>query len=276
MKRILFFYIVAFFASMTLVFGQSAGVGASISPSSIPVGGTAVMTIEAGVVPGTGTYGPGDLILTISVPNTFYTATTAPTGGSYTWAFDGVNTWTGTLNATISGTETISLNLTGVAVTTAGAQASSINISPQFVLDEDGTGDNSAAPTALVTASIPTMSCTTNTLNPSSYIANGSSQTGTYNVGVSNLVAGASYNFTISGSNFSGTTTIVATAGETTVSVPVTYNGGGIVGTQPVTITGTITSSGAPLGTPNTCNTTATITAPINTCKAGTVAPSVF
>ncbi|MER0438264.1 hypothetical protein [Emticicia sp. W12TSBA100-4] len=261
---------------------QDATVGASFAQGSITVGGTTNLNIKTGNASGNGSFAPGDIVLQICVPTQFYTfaSTTVPPagtdGGSYNWTYAN-GCWQGTNNTTINPLQiqNITVPVIGVAITTAGAQTTQLNVLPQGATDEI-TSNNSAAPSLQVTAAIPTMSCNTNTLSPNTYTINGSSQTGTYKVGVANLVGGANYSFEISGSNFSGKLpSYVATGSENTVDVPVTYNGGGAVGSQQVTVTGTIVSSGSPLGTPNTCNLNATLTAPVITCNAGSVAPTV-
>jgi hypothetical protein len=75
----------------------------------------------------------------------------------------------------------------------------------------------------------------------SSFIANGTSQTGTLVIPLSNVSAGSA-TFTASGNGFTGTLTTVLQDSQRFVAIPVVYNGSGAIGTHPVSVTSTQTS----------------------------------
>jgi hypothetical protein len=72
----------------------------------------------------------------------------------------------------------------------------------------------------------------------SSFIANGTSQNGTLVIPLSNVSAGSA-TFTASGNGFTGTLTTVLQDSQRFVAIPVVYDGSGVIGTHPVTITST-------------------------------------
>jgi hypothetical protein len=75
----------------------------------------------------------------------------------------------------------------------------------------------------------------------SNFIANGTTQTGTLVIPLSNVSAGSA-TFTASGNGFTGTLTTVLQDSQRFVAISVVYNGTGAIGTHPVSVTSTQTS----------------------------------
>jgi hypothetical protein len=96
------------------------------------------------------------------------------------------------------------------------------------------------------------------------FIADGSSHSGTIVVPISGTTAGSA-NFTVSGTGFTGTLTTTLTAGQTSVTIPITFDGTGSAGSRTLTVT-------SPMGG-GTCTKSVTITG--NTAPVITSAASV-
>lgn len=224
----------------------------------------------------------------------------APTSINGTWEIaslkasqGGLDYWAYSNSATVTiSAAQIGRTITLFSLTSSGTCAGgSFNINPSnnttiagfdyssYIDNSGGTPANTGVRspnTALCTALTPTLSCSTSTLSPSTYTI-GTPSSGTYTVGVQNLVANTIYTFTESTSaNIAtnpGTFSYTATGAETTVAVPISYDGAGSAGTQTVTITLTATSGTAAAAL--TCPVTAQINPAAVICNAGSFAPSV-
>lgn len=283
MKQIIIL-LITLFASTSMVFAQTTGdvsIGATLDKTTIPVGGTATMSTTISNA-GFSSIPVGALQVSVSFPITYYqpNGSTPPTGTNasfFTWTFMAPDTWVGENNTAIGVGQSVIANfpVTGVAVTpSAQTTGFSVGATPTTSWSDINPVNNNTSISLSVTAPVASLSCTTNAIAPTTYTKNGTSQTGTYTVGVTGLTNGTSYTFTVSGSGFTGSKTIVATGTETSVVINTTYDGNsGTVGSSnAVTVTGATMGSGAT----TSCNTTATIIASTPTCQAGTVAPSVF
>jgi hypothetical protein len=95
------------------------------------------------------------------------------------------------------------------------------------------------------------------------FIANGTTgQSGTLTVPITGATAGsATFNVSSVATGFTGTFSTILTAGQTSVAIPVTFNGSGIPGNRTISVTSAQTSS--------TCSKVFTV----GGCTAGTTAP---
>lgn len=123
-----------------------------------------------------------------------------------------------------------------------------------------------------VTATTPALNCTSTALSTSAFTSNGTTQSTTLTVGVSNATAGsATFAIASSGNDFTPTTfTTTLTAGQTTVAIPLTFDGTSSVTSETVSVSTSGYASG-------TCTAVATITSGTSstTATAGTTVANV-
>lgn len=101
-------------------------------------------------------------------------------------------------------------------------------------IDDDGDGLVDSEDSDCTPASF-TFNCGTATTT-GSFIANGTSQSGTLTVPMTGTTAGL-VTLTVSGNGFSGSYTTHVTAGQTSVTFPITYDGSGTGGSPSLTVT---------------------------------------
>ena len=98
----------------------------------------------------------------------------------------------------------------------------------------------------------PAINCSTTSLSPSTFVNNGSAQSTTLTVGLSNALAG-SVTFAITSSDFTPQTyTTTVTDGQTTVAIPLTFDGTASLTSETITVSATSYGTGI-------CSTVATI-----------------
>lgn len=255
MKRIILF-LITLFVSTSMVHAQTPGdisIGAAPSVTSIPVGGTAIISTTMSNT-GFDTIPVGALQVSVSFPIGYYKpdASNPPTGTNasfFTWTFLAPDTWTGENNTAIAAGQSVYADfpVTGVAITPSDQQTNlSIGATPSTSWSDNNPTNNNT----LIAIGVIAPTCTTPaapTMSASTTIKSGS-------------------NTSISASCVSPAT-MAWTAGTT-----------GSISPLPVSPTATTTySATCTSGTcvSNAASTTVTVTiAPV--CQAGTVAPSVF
>lgn len=187
---------------------------------------TGTFAFNCGTAAATGTFyanGVGGQVGTLTVP------ITSATAGSVTINVSG-NGFSGTAAVALAtGQTSVSVPLTYDGSGTAGNKTLTVT-------STQGTG--TCAPSVVVKAQVATFTfncgaaSATGTFNANSIAG----QTGTLTVPLSNATAGAA-TFSVSGNGFTGTLVTTLTAGQTSVAVPITYNGSGSAGAHLVSVT---------------------------------------
>lgn len=226
MKRLILSFCILF-AGISSVLAQDASIASgSFDPAgTINVGQSSTLTIGAGAA--SGSYAAGELVITISVPEQFYSAANPPQGSSsYSWSKSG-NTWTGTNTSTVSSLEAITLIVTGVAPTTQGAMGTSVNIFPQGV--NDSPGNNSVTATLAVAQGAPLI---INVTPPTNNVTTGTAVTltasgctgGTYSWSPAGGTVGGvgSNTYTVAAQNGTNTYTATCSVGQEQGSATIT------------------------------------------------------
>ncbi len=169
------------------------------------------------------------------------------------------NGFTGSVTQTLSlGTNTIVIPITYDGTGTGGTKLLPITGTNAVGTCEAGVDVLLSPP-----ASSFAFTCGSAVVN-GSFIGDNSLQSGSVTIPLTGVVAGTT-NFTVTGTGFSGgLTNVVLTAGQTSITIPVEYNGEGPVGVYPITIN-------SPNATAS-CMTNVTVT---GTCVAGTTAPTL-
>ena len=156
---------------------------------------------------------------------------TSATAGTATLNVTGAG-FTGTVTTNVAAGQTaITIPITYDGTGTAGARTLTIT-------SLQGTG--TCTPSVIVDPLLSTFAfnCATAS-NTGTYIANNTAgQTGTITIPLSNATLGQA-SFTVSGNGFSGSYTTTLTAGQPSVTFPISYNGSGVAGNHFVTINST-------------------------------------
>ncbi len=153
-----------------------------------------------------------------------------------------VNATAGVATITVTGT-----GFTGSASVTLTANQATVTIPITY----DGTGAagnrtlaitspqgaSSCTPQVTVTGAVAsfTFSCGSPVVT-GTFVNNGSPQNGTIQIALTGTTLGSA-TFNVTGTDFSGTLTTSLTAGQTSVTIPITYDGTGLSGSQTLTIT---------------------------------------
>jgi uncharacterized repeat protein (TIGR01451 family) len=156
---------------------------------------------------------------------------TGATAGSATFTVAGTG-FTGTLTTTLTaGQVSVSVPITYDGTGAAGAR-------PLSITSSQGTGTCSVNATVSVLIATFTFNCGTAT-STGAFIANATAgQTGTLVIPMTGATAGSA-TFTVTGTGFTGTLSTTLTAGQASVTIPITYDGTGAAGTRTLTITST-------------------------------------
>jgi hypothetical protein len=154
---------------------------------------------------------------------------TGATAGSATFAVSGLG-FTGSVTTTIAaGQNSVSIPITYDGTGTAGSKTLNVTSS-------QATG--TCTPSVIVDPLLATFNfnCATATTT-GVFIANGTAgQAGTITIPIANATAGIT-TFAVSGNGFSGSLSTTLTAGQTSVTFPISYNGSGVSGNHFVNIT---------------------------------------
>lgn len=119
--------------------------------------------------------------------------------------------------------------------------------------------------TGTTTSTTPAIDCSGTALSTSAFANTGTAQPTTLTVGLSNATAGAvTFNLVSSGSDFTPTTyTTTLTAGQTTVAIPLSFDGTSTLTSETITVTAASGYSGS-------CTAAATIGATATSCASAT------
>ncbi|MCU0467176.1 MAG: hypothetical protein MUF58_01125 [Arcicella sp.] len=150
------------------------------------------------------------------------------TAGAATFNVTGTG-FTGTLSTTLTANQaTVTIPITYDGAGTAGARILTVT-SPQ--------GSSSCTPSVTVTAPVAsfTFSCGSPTIS-GTFVNNGASQNGSVTINLTGTTLGSA-TFNLVGADFTGTLTTTLTTGQTSVTIPITYDGTGLAGVQSLTIT---------------------------------------
>lgn len=192
---------------------------------------------------------------------------------SGTFTANGVANQTGTLNVPISsataGSATFNVSGTGfTGSVTTNIAVGQTSVSVPITYDGTGAvgsrtltvtsiqGTGACTPSVTVGLQLSTFAFNCGTASTTgTFTANSvTGQSGTITIPLSNTTAGQA-TFSVSGGGFSGSTTSTLTAGQTSVTFPISYNGSGAAGNHLVSIT-------SPNGT-GTCALTINVLAPV-------------
>jgi hypothetical protein len=165
---------------------------------------------------------------------------TGATAGSATFTVTGTG-FTGTLSTTLTaGQASVTVPITYDGTGAAGSRTLTI-------ASTEGSGTCTKAVTVGTQVGSFTFNCS-GILTIGSFVANGTpNQTGSLTIPMTGVTAGPA-TFTVTGAGFTGTLTTTLTAGQASVTIPISYDGTGAAGSRTLTVassqgTGTCTPS---------------------------------